>query len=376
MTRPYIKDITTCLEDWAPLAYQENYDNSGLLVGNQDDQVTGILLTLDVLPTVIEEAKTQNCNLIIAHHPIIFKGLKKLNGTNYVEKVVIEAIKNDIAIYAIHTNLDNIQTGVNNKIAQKLGLKNIKILSPKSNTLLKLCTMVPVDHVNQVTEALARAGAGNIGNYSHCSFRVKGEGFFKPNSSAKPYIGKSGNLEKAEEIEITVILPQYLKDTIFLTLTKAHPYEEIAYFFEPLINQNLEVGSGILGTLQKAMDKSTFLKHLKKSMNLTCIRHTKILEKEILRVAICGGSGSFLLKKAIQKQADVFITADFKYHEFFDAEDKIMIADIGHYESEVFTKDLLEDYLKENFCNDFLEKNQKIKLLKSQINTNPIDYFV
>ena len=362
-----IKNVIAKLEEWAPLAYQEQYDNVGLLVGDYSANITGVLLTLDVLPEVVNEAKTKECNLIVAHHPIIFKGLKQLNGSNYVEKTVLKAIKADIAIYAIHTNLDNILTGVNAMISDRLGLKDRQILSPKSANLLKLTTMVPTDYVLKITDALADAGAGQIGNYSHCSFQAEGIGTFKPKAGASPFIGKTDQLENVKEISLTYIVPQYCKTQVVAALKASHPYEEPAYFLDYLANQNPEVGSGMLGQLPKPLPKLAFLQHLKSSMNLDCLKYTKGHQGTIEKVAVCGGAGSFLLAKAISRGVDAFISSDFKYHEFFDAEDQLTIVDIGHYESEVFTKTLLKDYLQTQF--------KILPLIESEINTNPIAYF-
>jgi dinuclear metal center YbgI/SA1388 family protein len=363
-----IKDVTDYLEAWAPSDFQEDYDNSGLIVGNAEWDISGVLLSLDVTEDVVNEAITKGVNLIIAHHPIVFKGLKRLNGKNYVEKTVILAIKNDIAIYAIHTNLDHIVGGVNWKIAEKLGLQNLKILSPKNETLLKLTTYVPTIEKDSVLKALFDAGAGNIGNYENCSFTSSGTGAFKPMEGATPTIGSVNILENVEETKIEVILPKYLQNEVLNSLFKAHPYEEVSYFLTKLENENQMVGAGAVGNLPFEMNESEFLSHLKKSMNLEVIKYTPIGEKRIKKVAICGGAGSFLLKNALGQNADAFVTADYKYHEFFDAEGKILIADIGHYESEVFTKELIQFYLSKKFSN--------FATLLSETHTNPVKYYI
>jgi dinuclear metal center YbgI/SA1388 family protein len=361
-----VKEIIKQLETFAPLAYQEDYDNCGLITGNMEQEVKGILISLDCLESVIEEAIRENCNLIIAHHPIIFKGLKKLNGNNYIERTIIKALKNDIAIYAIHTNLDNVKGGVNFKIAKKLGLENVKILVPKKQLLKKLITFVPAAQKEHLLTALHKAGAGNIGNYSECSYQLDGVGTFKPNEKANPAIGSSTKKETVEEKRIEVIFPFHLESAVVSALYQNHPYEEPAFDLLLLENKNQEVGSGVIGTLPVAMKEPDFMTYLKSKMNLSIIRHTAFLGKEIKKVALCGGSGSFLLKNALAAHADAYISADFKYHEFFDAENKIVIADIGHYESEVFTKDLIYDFLIEKFSN--------IAVRLSKIDTNPISY--
>jgi dinuclear metal center YbgI/SA1388 family protein len=362
-----IREVVQYLEQNAPLSYQESYDNSGFIVGNPNQEITGVLLTLDCIESIIEEAISKKCNLIVAHHPIIFGGLKKLIGKNYVERTVIKAIKNDIAIYAIHTNLDNVINGVNAKIAQKIGLIHTQILAPKRNLLKKLTTFVPVNDAEKVLQALSDAGAGNIGNYSNCSFTLLGEGTFQPNEKASPHIGEAGKLEKVQEMRIEVILPAHLENQVLNAMRKAHPYEEVAYYLHLLENENQEVGSGMIGNLSEPISEQEFLKHLKKQMQLTCIRHTQLLGKKVKKVAVCGGAGGFLLRHAIASGADFFITSDYKYHEFFDADGQIVIADIGHYESEQFTKELLAERIAKKFTN--------LTLHISEINTNPIAYF-
>lgn len=361
-----IKDVIECLENWAPRKLQEEYDNSGLLTGNTAEEVTGILITLDCTEEVLEEAMAQKCNLVVAHHPILFRGLKKLTGQNYVERTIIKAIRSGIAIYAIHTNLDNVLSGVNYKIATRLGLKNISILQPKRQTLTKLVTFIPPDHAEEVITKLHEAGAGNIGNYKNCCFRLKGQGTYLPTGEANPYQGSIGKLEKSEEVRVELILPSHLENQVLSALRKYHPYEEVAYYLSRLENENQEVGSGILGELENAEPTDKFLKGLKERMYTACIRHTQIINKEIKKIAVCGGSGSFLLSTAIARGADLFITADFKYHEFFDADGKIVVADIGHYESEQFTKELIYEYLKEKF--------HTFAIIFSKTVTNPISY--
>ncbi|MBL6445912.1 Nif3-like dinuclear metal center hexameric protein [Fulvivirga sp. 29W222] len=361
-----IKDIIQYLEGIAPAAYQESYDNARLITGNSNTPITNLLITLDVTEDVVQEAIDKNCNMIVAHHPIVFKGLKSLTGKNYVERTVIKAIKHDIAIYAIHTNLDNVFNGVNKKISDKIGLKNTRVLVPKKQTLSKLVTFIPKNDTSHVLEALHRAGAGHVGNYTHCSFKVEGTGTFKPNEEANPHIGKANLQEEVAEDRIEMILPTHMEGKVLSALKLAHPYEEVAYFMTSISNSNQEVGSGMIGEVEEEMESFEFLKHLKGSMGLTCIRHTKILPERIRKVAVCGGSGSFLLANAISKGADIFITADFKYHEFFDAEDKIVIADIGHYESEVFTKELINEILSKKFTTFALNLSETV--------TNPISY--
>lgn len=362
-----VKDITEYLETIAPRAYQESYDNSGLLTGEPSQEVTGALITLDCIEEVVEEAIAKKCNLIIAHHPIIFKGLKKITGSNYVERTILKAIRNNIAIYAIHTNLDNVHTGVNRKIAEKLGLKNVKILAPKQDTLTKLATFIPKAHTDNVLQALYQAGAGQIGDYKNCSFQTEGTGTFMPVGEANPHTGKLNKQESVREDRVEVIFATHLESRVIGALKTVHPYEEVAYYLTRLANANQEVGSGMVGELEQPQEPIEFLKRLKSSMNLTAIRHTRLLDQKVKKVAVCGGSGSFLLPHAIRSGADFFVTADFKYHEFFDAEGKITICDIGHYESEIFTKELLGEILNEKF--------PTFAVNFSTTDTNPVRYF-
>lgn len=361
-----IAEIIQTIEDFAPISYQENYDNAGLLVGDKLADCTGVLICLDAIETVIDEAIAKKCNLVVAHHPIIFSGLKKITGKNYIERVIIKAIKNDISIYACHTNLDNVRLGVNNIIADKIGLQNRKILEPKSGILKKLFTYVPSANKDALLNALFAAGAGNIGNYSECSFAVDGVGTFKGNENSNPVVGERNIKSTEPENKIEVIFPNYLEAKILKALKENHPYEEVAYEIISLDNSYQEVGSGLIGELEKAVDETEFLSSLKEKMQTDCIRHTSLLNRKIKKVALCGGSGSFLLSKAIAQQADIFITADFKYHQFFDADNQIIIADIGHYESEQYTAQLFNKIISEKF--------PTFAVQISTINTNPINY--
>ncbi len=363
-----VSDIITFLETIAPPSLQEDYDNAGLVTGNKSDKCTGILISLDCTEAVVQEAIDKNCNLIVAHHPIIFSGLKKINGKNYVERTIIKAIKNDIAIYAIHTNLDNMLQGVSGKMAEKIGLQNVQVLAPKKNTLQKLVVFVPTNNAQQLVDALFAAGAGNIGNYSECSFSSIGMGSFKPELGATPKIGEIGTRETLPETEIEVIFPHWLQGKILHAMTQNHPYEEVAYDILNLENKNQEAGSGVIGTLTEETDESSFLALLANIFKVKLVRHTPFTGKKLQKVAICGGAGSFLTNTAKAAGADVYVTADVKYHEFFDADGQLLLADIGHFESEQFTIDLLFELLSNKFPN--------FALLKTGVNTNPVQYFV
>jgi len=361
-----LKEITDHIESIAPLSYQESYDNAGLICGNHQMQVKGILICLDSTEEVIDEAIANNCNMVIAHHPIVFSGIKKFNGKNYVERVIMKAIKNDIAIYAAHTNLDSILAGVNGKIAEKLGLQNCKILAPRKNSLKKLITFCPENKAEQVRTALFAAGAGNIGNYSECSFNSAGTGTFTAGNNTNPYVGEQGKQHHEKEIKIETIYPAEIESRLLKALFTSHPYEEVAYDIIALDNTQSTVGTGIIGELAMEMDEKAFLNELKTRMNASGIRYTALRGKKIKKVSVCGGSGSFLLKDAMAAEAHIFITADFKYHQFFDAENRIIIADIGHYESEQYTSELFYEILKKKFST--------FAIHLSKINTNPINY--
>jgi dinuclear metal center YbgI/SA1388 family protein len=361
-------DVITCLEDFAPLSLQESYDNAGLIVGNANDECKGIITTLDVTEEVIAEAVSRQCNLVVAHHPIIFKGLKKLNGKNYVERSVIAAIKNNISIYAMHTNLDNVLNGVNYKIAQKLRLQNIEVLLPKEGTLKKLVTFSPHVNAKQIRDALFTAGAGMIGKYSECSYNVEGIGTFKAGPGAQPHVGEIGKRHHENETRIEAVFPSYLQKGVIQSLKKAHPYEEVAFDIYPLSNERDDVGSGLTGDFTEPLSEEELFALLKREFGLSLIRHTSLLHKKIKKVAVCGGAGSFLIPAAKAAGAGVYITSDIKYHEFFDADNVILLADIGHYESEQFTIALLTDILRQKFTN--------FAVLKTEINTNPVNYYV
>jgi dinuclear metal center YbgI/SA1388 family protein len=363
-----INHITHFLETIAPASLQEDYDNAGLLTGNASMTCTGVLISLDCTEAIVQEAINKKCNLIVAHHPIIFSGLKKINGKNYVERTVIKAIKNDIAIYAIHTNLDNILHGVNGKMAEKLGLENIQILASKRNILQKLVVFVPKENAEKLTDALFAAGAGNIGNYSECSFSTNGVGTFKPGKNANPTKGQMDLRDTDEEVKVEVIFPVWLQGQIIAAMKANHPYEEVAHDIYNLANTYQETGSGIVGNLPEAVSEIDFLGRLSTIFKVKVVRHTALTGKKIQKVALCGGAGSFLTNTAKAAGADVYVTADVKYHEFFDADGQLLLADIGHFESEQFTIDLLFELLSDKFPN--------FALLKTGVNTNPVQYFV
>lgn len=361
-----IQDIIGKLEQWAPPSYQESYDNATLICGDRHWELSGVLCTLDCTEEIVDEAIELGVNLIVAHHPIVFRGLKSLTGRNYVERTVIKAIKNDIAIYAIHTNLDHVSGGVNKRICDRIGLIQTQILQPKKQILSKLVFFVPGESKDKAIEAVFAAGAGQIGEYMDCSFQVTGMGTYTPSERANPHIGQRGVPQYEEEVRVEILIPSHLSDKILSALKENHPYEEVAYYLSTLENENQEVGAGMIGQLEQEMNEDEFLDLLKKSMNLQVIKHTPLRDKPVKKVAVCGGAGIFLLSDAKKSGADVFVTSDVKYHEFFDAEQRLILCDIGHYESEIFTKDLIAEFLSRNFPN--------IALYLSKVVTNPISY--
>ena len=362
-----VKEVLSVLEALAPLSYSEDFDNTGLLVGDYNTQVKGILVTLDTLETVVDEAIETHCNLIVSFHPIIFKGLKKLTGKSYVERTVLKAIKHDIAIFSIHTALDNAWNGVNAMICEKLNLNNRKILIPQEGTIKKLITFVPNKDAEKLRESLFKAGAGAIGNYDNCSFNIKGIGSFNGNEDSNPTKGKKGETHFEEETQIGVTFSKHLEGKVLHALFENHPYEEVAYEVTTLENTHQHIGMGMVGELSEAISEEAFLAHLKKTFKTGVIRHSALLGKPIKKVAVLGGSGSFAISAAKSKQVDAFVTSDLKYHDFFQAENQLILADIGHYESEQYTKELLVAHLSKKITN--------FAVVLSKVKTNPVSYF-
>lgn len=363
-----IQDITAVLEEIAPIHYAESYDNSGLIIGNPKTKARGALLCLDVTLAVLKEAEQKSCNLIICHHPLIFKGLKKIQGNNEVEQCVIYAIQKEIAIYACHTNLDNVlNRGVNQKIAQKLRLTDLQILKPMQNELVKCVTYCPEPYAEEVTQAMWKAGAGQIGNYNNCSFTMEGTGTFQGNEFTTPFLGTRGELEKVIEKRIEVLLEKHKVNQVLQALRESHPYEEVAYEVMPILNTDTTKGAGLIGSTQNPMSGATFLEHVKEALGLQVIKHTAPPNAPIERVALCGGSGSFLTHNAMKAQAQVFISADFKYHDYFETSEAMMICDIGHYESEIFTLEIFMEIIKEKF--------PTFAVLFTEISSNPVNYY-
>ncbi|WP_336515865.1 Nif3-like dinuclear metal center hexameric protein [Pollutibacter soli] len=361
-------EIINFLETVAPTALQEDYDNSGLIVGDPGMECKGAMVCLDITDDVLTEALQTGINLVISHHPLVFRGMKRFSEKNPVGRLLIRAIRENLMIYAIHTNLDNTWDGVSFKMAEKLGLEKPSVLDPKKGQLLKLITFVPLNHVDKVRNALFEAGAGEIGNYSECSFASEGNGSFKAGDQTDPFVGEKGRRHLEPESRLEVILPIFRDKAVIQALKASHPYEEVAFDLVPLANVFERAGSGVVGSLPSAMEEKHFLALVQKEFDIPMIRHSALKGEPIQRVALCGGAGSFLIPKALQAGADIFMTGDLKYHDFFEADGRIILADIGHYESEQYTQDLLIDRLKQKFPN--------FAVLKTGVRTNPVNYFL
>ncbi|MGD0711598.1 MAG: Nif3-like dinuclear metal center hexameric protein, partial [Bacteroidales bacterium] len=361
-----VKDIIDCIEKLAPSEFQESYDNSGLIIGDAESKVYKALICIDVTERVIEEAIKNKCNLIVSHHPLIFNRINKITNDSSTGRSIIKAVQHNISVYAAHTNLDNVLGGINSIFCKKIGLINTKILTPRKGILKKLVTFCPVNKADTVRKALFDSGAGHIGNYDSCSYNINGNGTFRALENANPYVGKKGRLHVENEIRIETIFPGYLEKDILKALFKSHPYEEVAYDVYPLDNEFMKAGAGMIGELSKPLDVNDFLKRIKKIVGCSSIRYSELINLQVKKVAVCGGAGSFLIKDAISAGADIFITSDLKYHQFYEVEGRIIIADIGHYESEQIAKEILVDLLSKNF--------PTFAILVSREDKNPVHY--
>lgn len=361
-----VKDIAALIEGVAPREFQESYDNAGLAVGSPTMEVTGVVVCLDVSEQVVEEAISLGANMVVSHHPVIFSGLKTITGKNAVERIVLKAIQNNIALYAAHTNLDSVWGGVNDKLSRVLGLTNRKILSPLKGQLVKVATFIPISHANAVRSAMFAAGAGAIGNYDCCSFNFSGEGSFRPQEGAKPFVGELGKVHFESEVQVEVICTRLVLSGVIKALVKAHPYEEPAYDIIPLENEYAQVGLGMIGDLDFPMDEADFLAYVKRKLGAKLLRYSNPTGKQVRRVAVCGGSGASFTRLAAAQQADAYVTGDIKYHDFIDAQDKLLLVDAGHFETERFTIDIFYDLIMEKIVNFALYKTKYID--------NPVNY--
>jgi dinuclear metal center YbgI/SA1388 family protein len=362
-----LKDLLRAFDEFAPFSLQEDYDNSGIQFGDPLKEVTKGLICIDVTEALVTEAVSHGCDVIISHHPLIFKGIKSLTGNHYTERTLLAAIRNDVCIISVHTNLDCMKNGVSERLAIALGMENLQVLDVRKGLLLKLVTFCPTSHADEVRSAIFKAGAGQIGEYDCCSYNIEGTGTFRAGADANPSVGEIGKIHQEKEIRIETILPAWLQQNVVDAMTQAHPYEEVAYDLLPMLNTFNRIGFGMTGNLKEPLSESDFLSLLKSRLGSECIRHSPLTGKMIHKVSVCGGSGSVLRDKAMASGSDAFVTADVKYHDFFDAQGKILLADVGHYESEQFTKEILYDILTKKFSN--------FALLFSGQNTNPVSYF-
>lgn len=360
-----VRDLTSVIENYAPLSLQESYDNAGLICGSLDNEVSSVLLCTDVTEAVIDEAIAGNFNLIISHHPLSIQPLKNLLPDNWIKRCLIRAIKNDLNIYAAHTNMDAVPKGVSGKIADKLELTKREILK-KEGKLYSLTFYTPLREAEKVRQAVLDTGAGHIGNYSHCSFNSTGTGTFLSGKDSHPFCGEPSSLHHEEEIKTEITVPDYLLASAVKRLKEVHPYEEPVWNSVCIDNTNPLTGFGIIGELEQAVDTREFLERIKTIFHCGMIRHTALCKPQVKRIAVCGGSGAFLIRQAISAGADLYITGDIKYHDFFNTENRLILADIGHYESEQYTKEIFYELVT--------KKISKFAVQFSKVNTNPINY--
>lgn len=361
----HVREILSTIEDFAPLSLQESYDNAGLICGSPDAAVKSILLTTDITEEVVDEAIEDGHNLIISHHPLTLQGLKNLRPDSYIQRCLIKAIRHELNIYSAHTNLDSVMQGVSGRMADKLGLRNRKILQP-SGQLLCFSFYTPISQAEKVRQAIFDIGGGYIGGYSHCSYNQEGVGTFLAKEGCHPTVGQIVTLHREKEIKTEITIPTYLLQKSIQALLKVHPYEEPVWNIIPLSNPNPVNGFGIIGELPEAVESHSFLQQIKTVFHCQTIRHTSLCKSQIRKVAVCGGAGAFLTSRAIAQGADIYITGDYKYHDFFQAENRLIIADIGHYESEQFTKEIFYELVTKKIPNFAIQF--------SKIETNPIHY--
>ncbi len=363
----YLKEIIATIDQVAPFSLQESYDNSGIQYGNPDKKIHKGLVCVDITERIVEEAQSTGCDLIISHHPLLFKGMKSITGNHYTQRTLVKAIQQDIALVSVHTNLDFVEEGVNQRFAEKLGLTDLSVLDPKPGLLKKLVVFCPADHAGRLRDAIFQAGAGYIGDYDCCSFNLEGKGSFRAGEQSNPFVGKKGEIHFEDEVRIETIFPAFIQSGLIDAMISAHPYEEVAYDIYPLENKHEKTGGGMIGFLKDELPEEVFLEQVKEVLHLPVIRHNGLSGRKLKKIAICGGSGSFLMNVAYRNAADAFLTADIKFHEFFEYQNEMLIADVGHYESEQFTTEILVEILKEKFANFALQI--------SKHSTNPVHYF-
>lgn len=344
-----ILDVIKYLDQLIPAGYQESYDNCGLQVGDTSAEITGALISLDLTEAVVDEAVETRSNLIVTHHPFIFGGLKHIDADSPAGRIIYKLIRNGIAVYSAHTSLDKLSNGVSAQLAKRLGLCNLRILAPDSDSLKQLVVYCPKEQSQQLKDALYAAGAGNIGNYRHCSYSVNGTGTFEPLQGANPFVGTVGSETYTSEERIEMVYPKAFENKIVSALKANHPYETPAYSLIPLSNANPDVGLGIVGELPEDVEIETFIETVKQTVGIPVVRHSELCRKKVRTVALCGGAGAEFIGTAVAQNADIYLTSDIKYHDFQKATGHIVLADIGHYESEQFAKEFFYDKLSEKF---------------------------
>jgi dinuclear metal center YbgI/SA1388 family protein len=361
-----VKDIASWLDTAVPLSFQESWDNSGLQIGNPETEISSALLTLDVTEEVVDEAISENCQMIISHHPVIFSGLKKITGSSSTDRIIIKALRDDIAIYSSHTNLDVFSNGVSRKMAEKIGLCNVTPLSPLRERLLKLVTFVPESHIDRVSEALFGAGAGHIGNYDYCGFTISGTGSFRAGPDSSPFVGEKGKIHHENEVRLETIMFSHLRESVVKALRGSHPYEEPAFDIYPLSNYTTEEGLGCKGEFSGPVEEKMLIEMVSSVFGSKSVRYSGLTGRPVIMTALCGGSGSSLLGDAISSGAGAFITGDVRYHTFIEASGRILLIDAGHFETEKFATEILYDLI--------IKKFPKFALRFSNKNSNPINY--
>ena len=363
-----VKDILNCITEIAPLQWQESYDNAGLQVGDLNAEAHKALICLDITEEVVDEAIAKQCDVIVSHHPLIFKGLKHLTPQSYIERAVMKAVKHDVAMISMHTNLDNSYWGVSRVLAEQLGLKNLQVLQPLENYLRKLVVYAPLEAADKVRQAMFEAGAGCIGNYDACSFNAQGKGSFRAGESAHPYVGEVGEMHFEDEVRIETVVPKHVLNQVIAAMLKVHPYEEVAYDVFALENDFRQAGAGMVGEFDNPMEEVDFLSLVANAIGSPCLRHSALTGHLIQKVALCGGSGSPFIGDALRCGAEAYLTADIKYHDFFIPEGRILLVDGGHFETEQFTKVLICELIQKKF--------PKFAAEIAETNTNSVHYFV
>ncbi|MBI4536287.1 MAG: Nif3-like dinuclear metal center hexameric protein [Ignavibacteriae bacterium] len=365
-----VREIQDVIEHWAPREIAWGQDNVGLQIGNPASRLLGILIALDVTEKIITEARRHRANLIISHHPLLFKAPRSITPRNQVGRCIDALVKSGIALYSAHTNLDFAHGGTSWAIAEALGLTAVDFLYKPYKVQRKIVTFVPTDHVDRVAVAMAEAGAGRIGNYDNCSFRMLGTGTFKANERANPVVGSKNVLEKVAETRLEMVVDQWLVPGVLKALKQAHPYEEVAHDVYPTENESDAFGMGIIGMLVRPMTLKSLLALIKKKLGARALRCTGSLNHKVSRIAACGGSGSELLDEAVRARADAFITADVKYHTFHDANGRIALIDAGHYE----TEHLVVQTMAKKLAQEMRRMRIHVPVFASRTSTNPIVY--